>query len=96
MLGDRGRVQQVTVSMAAGVLSVQRTIDAVDLNRTLVLASSQWAAGQASGEAAYNADDLLGESLGRFSLPSATTLQIDRDSSLDSATWTLYVVELLF
>ncbi|MBI3184175.1 MAG: putative metal-binding motif-containing protein [Myxococcales bacterium] len=86
-------VQQLDLAMAALTPSVSTTITAVDLTRTAAFAGGQWAGGQATGEGSYSADDIIGEMRAGHSLPTSTSLQLDRGSTIGSARFTSYVVQ---
>ncbi|MFV1963450.1 MAG: Calx-beta domain-containing protein, partial [Acidimicrobiia bacterium] len=61
---DTSTVQQIDVSMAAGVGTANSTITSVDTSRSIAFAGGQWTAGQGFGETSYNGDDVIGVAVG--------------------------------
>lgn len=96
-VGPRGAVQQLGLTLDAGVSSALRGIGAIDLTRTLVLASGQTGgAGQAVGEG-FSPDDgggFLGEVAATLRLISETELRLERTSAREAASFTVYLIEL--
>ena len=90
---DTSTVQQIDVSMAAGVGTANTTISSVDTSRTIAFAGGQWTSGQGFGETSYAADDVIGVAVGRHELTSATNLLVTRDDTNGTADWTSSVVE---
>ena len=86
-------VQQVQPSMAAGTGTTNATITSIDTGRTIVFAGGQSVNGQSIGEGSYAGDDVIGAMIGRHTLTSSTNLQVVRDDTNGTATWTSYVVE---
>jgi archaellum component FlaF (FlaF/FlaG flagellin family) len=91
---DGTTVQQVIVSMTPGQGTANVAINPVNTTNTVVFSGGQWTGGQALGEGTYAANDIIGTVEGRFSLTSSTNLQVIRDNTSESATWTAYVVQL--
>jgi hypothetical protein len=87
-------VQQMDVSVGNGEGFKEVSIDPVDLDRTLAFAGGQWSAGQATGEGTYALDDVMGAMIGVHVLQSPTRLEVTRASSLGTARWTSFVVQL--
>jgi hypothetical protein len=90
---DASTVQQIDVSMAAGVGTANSAITSVDTGRTIVFAGGQWTSGQAMGETTYAGDDVIGVAVGGHELTSATNLLVTRDDINGTADWTSFVVE---
>ncbi|MBL8952747.1 MAG: hypothetical protein JNK82_18345 [Myxococcaceae bacterium] len=96
-LGRRATVQELNVTLDAGVGSATRTIAAVDVTRTLLLASGQsGGGGQGAGEGAYPVDGggFLGEATATLKLNGPTEVQVERAGTRAAATFTVYVVQL--
>ncbi len=86
-------VQQIDVSMAAGIGTANEAIASVDTSRAIAFAGGQWTSGQAMGETTYAGDDVIGVAVGRHELTSATNLLVTRDDINGTANWTSYIVE---
>ncbi|ATB32614.1 hypothetical protein [Melittangium boletus] len=87
-------VQARTLEVGNGVSSAKATISAVDMSRTLLLASNQIHSGQGNGETSNASTDTLAIATGRLVLNSPTELEVRRDVAVDSARWTVYAVQL--
>ncbi|MHB8877637.1 MAG: hypothetical protein ACYC8T_28430, partial [Myxococcaceae bacterium] len=70
------RVQQLTSTLAPGVLTLDQPIAAVELSRAFAFTGGQGLSGQGMGEGSYAADDVLGEMVARLELPSPTVLRL--------------------
>lgn len=88
-------VQQVTKALAAGTASANVTLQTpVDPTRTIVIGGGQWASGQLHGESRNSANENISEGRALAYLADGSTLTIARETSADSATFTVYVVQL--
>jgi hypothetical protein len=89
-------VQQLTRQLSATQTSTTLTLPTqVDASRTIVLMGGQGASGQAGGEGRDNVSQIMGEMRARATLNTqGTTVTLIRDSSKDSATFTVFVVQL--
>ena len=87
-------VQQVTRQLTAGTLEANITISSVDRSRTLVVAGGQWASGQVHGEGKHATGEAISDMRVRASLVDNTTLRLTRETANDTATFTVYVVQL--
>ncbi|MBN1207713.1 MAG: putative metal-binding motif-containing protein [Myxococcaceae bacterium] len=89
-------VQQVTQHLAAGTASISTTLPTtVDASRTVVFVGGQGASGQALGEGQYKDGEIIGEMRARAELSAdGTTVTLTRDSSISSAKFTFFVVQL--
>jgi hypothetical protein len=92
--GARAQVQQRTVSLRPGDLTMNVAIAPVDLSRSVVFASGQSISGQGMGETDLADPRLYSSALGSFELVSATSVRVSRGLPSGAATFTFYVVEL--
>lgn len=92
--GARAQVQERTVSLATLEPSDTVTIAAVDLSRTMVIASNQSISGQGMGESGLADPRLYASGLASFELVSPTSVRVTRGLDSSSASFTFYVVEL--
>jgi len=93
-LGTRGRVQQVTVTMEAGVATTSTLLLPYDATRTLVLAGGQTGGqGLAMGEGLLETPSAVADFAATFRL-QGNQLIAERKSSRASSLWTVFVVEL--
>jgi hypothetical protein len=92
--GKRGQVQQLTIELDGGSASQPVSIAPVDTTRTLVFASNGSLNGQTTGEGDFQLDDIAGEMQCVLTLTSSTQVHLERGSSVGSAKFTFYVVEL--
>lgn len=93
-LGTRGRVQQVTVTMAAGVATTSTMLLPYDATRTLALAGGQTGGqGLAMGEGLLEAPSAVADFASTFRL-QGNQLIAERKSSRATSRWTVFVVEL--
>ena len=93
--GNRARVQTRTVSLGPGVFTEPVTILPVDPTRSVVFASSGVAAGQSAGESSHSSTNnkSLSEGNARFELTTSTNVNVIRQRSLGTGTFTFFVVE---
>ena len=91
--GSRAKVQVFTRTLGIGTASLPVAISTVDLTRTIVFASSQAASGQSAGETTYAGGNNLSEGNARFELTSSTNVNVIRQRTSATGTFTFYVVE---
>jgi hypothetical protein len=87
-------VQQVTRALPAGTATVNVSIQAVDPTRTIVIGGGMWASGQLHGESRNSANENITEGRAQAFLADGSTLTLTRETSAESATFTVYVVQL--
>ncbi|HYI02376.1 putative metal-binding motif-containing protein [Hyalangium sp.] len=85
-------VQQVTQQLTGATASVPLTTP-VDLSRTLVFGGGQWSSGQLHGEGRYASGELINEMRALAVLSNNSTLLFYRESFINTATFTAYVVQ---
>ncbi|HYI02330.1 hypothetical protein [Hyalangium sp.] len=85
-------VQQVTQQLTGATASVPLTTP-VDLSRTLVFGGGQWSSGQLHGEGRYASGELINEMRAQAVLSNNSTLLFYRESFINTATFTAYVVQ---
>jgi hypothetical protein len=85
-------VQQVTQQLTGATASASLTIP-VDLSRTLVFGGGQWSSGQLHGEGRYASSELIGEMRAQAVFTNNSTLLFYRESAINTATFTAYVVQ---
>jgi hypothetical protein len=88
-------VQQITQPLLAASASTSITLtQAVEPSRTLVIAGGQWASGQVHGEGRYSGSEIIDEMRARAVLTDSTHVSLTRESSLNTAKFTIFVVQL--
>jgi hypothetical protein len=93
--GSRASVQQVEVRFDADDRTASANVRAVDLSRTLVLTSSQSAAGQGAGETSMLGSRLFTAATASTVLSGPTSVQVTRSEGGAASAFTVYVVELV-
>ena len=89
-------VQEVTKSLAAGAATANVSLPtAVDPTRTIVIGGGMWASGQLHGESRNSANENITEGRAQVVLSAdGQSLTFTRETSVASATFTAYVVQL--
>jgi hypothetical protein len=93
--GPHAVVQEQTVTLAPGDTTARVTIAPVDTTRTVVFAGTQLGGGQAAGETDFTSQTRISDASALFELTAADTVTVTRASSGATATFTMYVVELV-
>lgn len=91
-LKDGTTTQHGSASLASGVAQSTTPISAVDVSRSIAFASVQPAGGQNMGRSPYVTDDIIGVGSVTMAL-TATSLQLDRASTVDSTDVGWFVVQ---
>jgi hypothetical protein len=88
-------VQQVTRTLAPAATSANVSLlTVVDPSRTIVIGGGQWSSGQLHGESSHSASENISEGRVQAYLRDGLTLTLTRETAADSATFTVYVVQL--
>lgn len=86
------QLQTRTFELAMNTMTDNVPLSPVDPNRTVALTSSQIQGGQGSGETAFQDDSIPGVATVRLT-PSASRLDMVRDSARGAGKWTAYVIQ---
>ncbi|HEX4622006.1 MAG TPA: hypothetical protein VH208_10610, partial [Myxococcaceae bacterium] len=87
-------VQVVGAGLDAGQTQRDYVLSpAVDLTRVIALATGQGVSGQGTGEGTFMGPG-VGDMLGAFTFPNATTLRVSRASASGPAHWTVQLIQL--
>jgi hypothetical protein len=88
-------VQQFTQPLGAGVANMDITLPIpVEPSRTIVIAGGQWSSGAVHGEGTYSGGEVINEMRARATVTDATHVNLTRESSMASAKFTVFVVQL--
>jgi hypothetical protein len=88
-------VQQVTRPLPAGTTTMNVPLPTrVDPTRTIIIGGGQWASGQLHGESSHTGSENISEGRAQAYLRDESTLTLARATAYDSATFTVYVVQL--
>lgn len=88
------RAQSGTAHLATGTATVTASVSAVNRTRSVALTTSVHGPGTSVGRTSYTGDDVLGVTSASITLPSSTSVQLRRLSTVGDADITWQVVEL--
>jgi hypothetical protein len=94
LLPAGNRVMAFNEPLASGAASASRTINAVDLLRSVAFTGGQAVSGQSMGETSATGDN-PNTARARLRLTDSTTLQFQRSNTAEAAQFTGYVVEFV-
>ncbi len=88
-------VQQFTRTLAATAASMDISLPIrVEPSRTIVIAGGQWASGVVHGEGSYSGGEVINEMRAQAYVKDPDTITLTRESSIASAKFTIFVVQL--
>ncbi|MFZ5444267.1 MAG: hypothetical protein ACOZQL_29995, partial [Myxococcota bacterium] len=93
--GSKASVREYSATFAPGVATRDVSIAPVDVTRTVVLASTQMAGGQGTGETDTASNARFTESAFHLVLTNSTTVSARRAETTSTAAVTFYVLELV-